>query len=114
VTGPRRQRRGTRPRIGVSRVARHALALATSVGAIGAVPGATASAEPPEHPHGVGVCISQLAVGPDLVGIDHLGELAVGGAGPGSPGSDVPSGLADVRGDGPGGCGAPPGPGHLR
>lgn len=105
---------GTTRTLGVSSAARCALALATSVGAISAVSGAPASAEPPEHPHGVGVCISQLAVAPELVGLDHLGELAVGGAGPGSPGSDVPSGLGDVRGDGPGGCGAPPGPRHLQ
>ena len=90
-----------------------ALAFAvTGVALVGlAVP---AAAEPPEFPHGVGVCVSQVAIEPGLAGADRLGELVKSVAGPGSPGSDTPLLLADLRGDGPGGCGTPPGPGHLR
>jgi hypothetical protein len=66
-----------------------------------------AAAAPPEFPHGVGVCLSQVAIEPTLAGADRLGDLASSLRG------DMPVALDDVRGDGPGGCGAPPGPGHL-
>ncbi len=69
-----------------------------------------ASAAPPQYPHGVGVCISQVATDPSIVGADRLGQVIEGFAGPGQPGSGVPAAHEGVRGDGPGGCGAPPGP----
>lgn len=72
-----------------------------------------AHAAPPEFPHGVGVCMSQIAIDPTLVGADHLGQAVSGLASPGTAGSGVSSALAGLRGDGDGGCGAPPGPGHL-
>jgi hypothetical protein len=73
----------------------------------------SAGAAPPEDPHGVGVCFSQLAIDPSLVGAARLGDVLSSIAGPGQPGSDVPGALDGARGDGPTGCGAPPGPGHL-
>jgi len=97
----------------VRRAAKRAFTLTTGIAAIGLTLAMPAAAEPPEHPHGVGVCMSQLAVQPFIGGIDHLGQLVVTGARPGSQGSDIPTALDDFRGDGPGGCGAPPGPGHL-
>lgn len=78
--------------------------------ALGASP---AAAQPSEYPHGVGVCISQLAIDPTLIGVAHLGAAISSLASPGQPGSDVPAALDGARGDGPSGCGAPPGPGHL-
>jgi hypothetical protein len=96
------------------RALRLSLAVAGGVvAALGLIPGAPAAAARPEYPHGIGVCMSQVAIEPGLAGVDHLGQLVAGAAGPGSPGSDVPVALSDFRGDGPGGCGAPPGPGHL-
>jgi hypothetical protein len=67
-----------------------------------------AGAAPPEFPHGVGVCVSQVAIEPGLAGADRLGDLVR------TAGGDMPVVLDDLRGDGPGGCGGPPGPGHLR
>jgi hypothetical protein len=88
------------------------------VGAAGAVillwPATPAGAAAPEFPHGVGVCMSQVAIQPELAEVARLGELVQTAAGPGTEASDVPSLLDDLRGDGPGGCGAPPGPGHLQ
>ncbi len=55
-----------------------------------------------EKNNGVGVCISQVAIQPELIGADRLGEEArarfanVGG-------------LDGLRNE----CGGPPGPGHL-
>lgn len=95
------------------RAVRCGIAVASGLVAIALIPAGPAAAEPPEYPHGVGVCLSQLATDPSIGGLDHLGQLVVGGARPGSPGSDIPAALDDVRGDGPGGCGAPPGPRHL-
>jgi hypothetical protein len=73
----------------------------------------TVAAGPPENPHGVGVCVSQVAIEPGLVDAARLGDVVRSVAGPGTAGSDVPVFVDDLRGDGPGGCGAPPGPGHL-
>lgn len=53
---------------------------------------------------GVGVCFSQIAIMPDIVGAGSLGEAIRTKAGP-----DLPSQLAGDRGV----CGEPPGPGHL-
>jgi hypothetical protein len=69
-----------------------------------------AIAAPPEFPHGAGVCVSQVAIDPSVVGASRLGEVVSSVAGPGQPGSDVPGLIDSARGDGPSGCGAPPGP----
>ena len=71
---------------------------------------AAAAAAPPEFPHGAGVCISQVATDPSQVGAEHLGEVVRDAAGPGSPGSGMPDVINGARGDGPNGCGQPPGP----
>lgn len=76
------------------------LGIATNLSAAGAAP--------PEFPHGVGVCMSQVAIEPGLAGAERLGDLVR------TVGSDMPVVLQDFRGDGSGGCGAPPGPGHIR
>ena len=73
----------------------------------------TASAAAPEYPHGVGVCMSQIAIQPEFVGADALGRAVSTLASPGDAGSGVPGALSGLRGDGEGGCGQPPGPGHL-
>ena len=73
----------------------------------------TVAAAPPETPHGIGVCMSQVAIEPGFLDAARLGDAVRSVAGPGTPGSDVSVMLDDFRGDGPGGCGAPPGPGHL-
>lgn len=78
------------------------------------VPASPASSAPPEFPHGVGVCMSQIAIAPELAEAERFGDIAQAIAGPGLPGSDLPGALGDLRGDGPGGCGAPPGPRHLQ
>jgi hypothetical protein len=79
----------------------------------GGVAAGTASAAPPQDPHGVGVCVSQVAIEPGLVDAARLGDVVRSVAGPGTAGSELPVFVDDLRGDGPGGCGAPPGPGHL-
>jgi hypothetical protein len=84
-----------------------------SIVVIGTGLAAPALAAPPEYPHGVGVCVSQVAIMPELVGVDRWGDAVRDVAGTASPGSEMPVLLDDLRGDGPGGCGAPPGPGHL-
>lgn len=71
---------------------------------------APVGAAPPEYPHGVGVCLSQVASDPSLVGVDHLGQAIRDVARHGEPGSDLPALMDELRGDGPTGCGAPPGP----
>jgi hypothetical protein len=43
-------------------------------------------------------------------GADRFGDVIKGAAGPGQPGSGVPAAHDGARGDGPSGCGAPPGP----
>jgi len=83
-------------------------------GAMAAALASPAAAGPPETPHGVGVCMSQVAIAPELMGAERHGDIMSELAGKGTPGSDVKLLLDDFRGDGPGGCGAPPGPGHLR
>lgn len=83
----------------------------TVVGSLGAA--GAAQAAPPQYPHGVGVCMSQVAIQPDLAGADRLGQLVSESAGKQANRNGVPTLIADLRGDGPGGCGAPPGPGHL-
>jgi hypothetical protein len=60
--------------------------------------------------NGVGVCLSQVAIDPTIIGVTHLGEAIHSIAGPGTPGSDAPASLEDLRNT----CGEPPGPGHLR
>lgn len=75
----------------------------------GVASSAPVSAAPPQNPHGVGVCMSQVAIEPGFVEANNLGEFVSSVAGP-----DLRGLLDDLRGDGPGGCGAPPGPGHLR
>lgn len=82
---------------------------ATAIGPVLGLASPTAAA-PPEYPHGVGVCISQIAVDPSLAGVSRLGEAISAAAGPSQSGSDVPTLLDSARGDGPSGCGAPPGP----
>ena len=72
-----------------------------------------AGAEKAEKGHGVGICLSQVAIQPDLIEADRLGQVVSAIAGAASSGSDVPAFLEEVRNDGPGGCGEPPGPGHL-
>ena len=73
----------------------------------------TVAAAPPEYPHGPGVCMSQIASAPEIVGAVRLGDIVRLFAGPGSKGSDMSVAIDSLRGDGEGGCGAPPGPGHL-
>lgn len=76
--------------------------------------GSPADAAPPEFPHGVGVCVSQVAIRPDFLGLERLGDFVQSVAAPGTQGSGVPAFFdLELRGDGPGGCGQPPGPGHL-
>lgn len=67
-----------------------------------------AFAAPPEYPHGAGVCLSQVATDPSVVGAPSLGAVisAVATASPGS----MPGLIDSARGDGPSGCGQPPGP----
>ena len=67
-----------------------------------------ANAAPPEFPHGAGVCLSQVAINPALLGASSLGQVvsAVANTGPRS----LPASIDSLRGDGPTGCGAPPGP----
>lgn len=50
---------------------------------------------------GAGVCVSQVAILPELVGADRLGQFARGGS--------LRAELAELRNA----CGSPPGPGHL-
>ena len=57
--------------------------------------------------------MSEVAIEPGFLDAVRLGDAVQAVAGPGTPGSDVSVVLDDFRGDGPGGCGAPPGPGHL-
>lgn len=55
-----------------------------------------------EKNNGVGICMSQVAIQPELIGADRLGQQARHGfAGIG--------GLEGLRNA----CGGPPGPGHL-
>ena len=82
------------------------IACVATIGVIALYPG-SASAAPPEYPHGAGVCISQLAIEPELAGATSLGALAS------SVGSGMPDAIDSVRGDTEGGCGSPPGPRHL-
>lgn len=89
---------------------RYLVALAAVALTPALVASSPASAAVPEYPHGVGVCISQVAIDPSLVGISQLGDAISAAAGPGQPGSDVPATIDGARGDGPTGCGAPPGP----
>jgi hypothetical protein len=93
------------------RALRIALRATATVGLLTTAP---AAAAPPEFPHGVGVCVSQVAIQPALAGADRLGDFVRTVARAGAQGSDVPLLLEELRGDGPGGCGAPPGPRHLR
>ncbi len=62
-----------------------------------------ASAEKAATSNGVGVCLSQVAIDPSLVGLNNLGEhmRTLGGT--------TPSELDGLRNA----CGEPPGPGHL-
>src|SRR5262245_20915094 len=98
----------------MNRVIRRSFVAATlASGAMAAAFASPASASPPEFPHGVGVCMSQVAIAPELAGAERLGDVVTEFAGKSSSGSDVKLLLQDFRGDGAGGCGAPPGPGHL-
>lgn len=86
-----------------------------AVAGVGAAASAgTVAATKPETPHGVGVCMSHVAIEPGFLDAARLGDAVRSVVGPGTPDSDVSVMLDDFRGDGPGGCGAPPGPGHLR
>ena len=69
-----------------------------------------AGAQLAEKSQGVGVCMSQVAIRPDLVEASTLGEFMRNLAGPGDAGSNVASELEGFRNA----CGPPPGPGHLR
>ena len=69
-----------------------------------------ASAAPPENPHGAGVCLSQVAIQPEAVGANRLGDAVSSLA---AQGGSVPALIDSARGDGANGCGAPPGPRHL-
>jgi len=98
----------------MNRIIKRGLVAATlTSGALVAALASPAFASPPEFPHGVGVCMSQVAIAPELLGAERLGDVMREFAGKGSPGSDVKLLHDDFRGDGPGGCGAPPGPRHL-
>ena len=79
----------------------------------GSAAAGTVAAAPPEYPHGPGVCMSEVAIEPGLMDAARLGDVFESVAGPGTKGSDVSVFVDDLRGDGEGGCGAPPGPGHL-
>jgi len=66
--------------------------------------------------NGVGVCMSQVAIQPELLGASRLGAVVSSAAEPGTPGSEVPELLDGVDGDVGlrNTCGGPPGPGHLQ
>ena len=83
--------------------------LATALAGAALTVTAPAQAAPPEFPHGVGVCMAQVAISPETtIGAKSLGDFIRTGKGAGPKAF-----VEDLRGDGPGGCGAPPGPGHL-
>lgn len=79
-------------------------------GAFPATAVSAATGERAANSNGVGVCVSQLAIDPSIIGVDRLGEGMSATAGPGTAGSGIPASLDGARNT----CGEPPGPGHLR
>lgn len=78
-------------------------------GAASTLAASAAGATIAPNSNGVGVCFSQLAIDPSIIGVTRFGDGIKTFAAPGSPGSDIPANLAGDRNA----CGEPPGPGHL-
>ena len=93
------------------RVVKRAAIASALMGAAFAVT-APAQAAPPEYPHGVGVCMSQVGSHPEeTVGAESLGAFMRN-----LKGAERAEFFLSLRGDEEAGtgCGAPPGPGHFR